>query len=176
LLLHAPFKEDEDTLKAWPVFESYVPHRVRVLGISNCALPQLVKVYEAAKIPPVIVQNRFYKETGFDLDVRAFCKEHGILYQAFWMLSHNPEVLESEVLSSAAQKLGVEKELVFYLLILSLGDIQILDGTKKPERMTADIRAVEELHSGGKMWEDLQPFIPQFEALLEKLTAEKSKV
>lgn len=81
------------------------------------------------------MQNGFYKETGFDFDVREFCAEHGITYQAYWMLRHNPEALESKTLASVADKLHVEKELAFYVIALSLGGTQVLDGTKKSERM-----------------------------------------
>jgi hypothetical protein len=34
-------------------------------------------------VEPIFVQNRFYKETGFDFDVRGFCAEHGIIYPAY---------------------------------------------------------------------------------------------
>jgi diketogulonate reductase-like aldo/keto reductase len=79
------------------VFETYVPHQIRRLGVSNFALPQLAQVYEAATVKPELVQNRFYKQTSFDADVRAFCADKGLTYQAFWMLMHNPEIMASEL-------------------------------------------------------------------------------
>jgi hypothetical protein len=88
------------------------------------------------------VKDRFYRETGLDFDVRAFCAKHGTSYQAYRMLRNNPEVLkskvqESKLLARVADKPHLEKELAFYVLILGLGDIRVLDGTKL-ERVLSD--------------------------------------
>ncbi|KAM0267821.1 hypothetical protein ACHAQH_010076 [Verticillium albo-atrum] len=111
LFLHIYFENDEDNITAWKVFETFVPHTIRSLGVSNFKLSQLKELDDAVTVKPAFVQNRFYKETDFDFEVREFCTEHGILYQAYWMLKHNPEVLESEVLASVAEGLTLRKNL-----------------------------------------------------------------
>ncbi|KAK4146059.1 NADP-dependent oxidoreductase domain-containing protein [Dichotomopilus funicola] len=169
LFLHIYFENDADNLIAWKVFETFVPHTIRRLGVSNFNLSQLRELYDAATVKPSFVQNRFYKETGFDLDVRGFCAEHGITYQAYWMLRHNPEVLESEILASVDDKLHVKKELAFYVLILGLGGTQVLDGTTKPERMLRDVKTVAEVFSNEALLGELQRDIDEFRKLLEKL-------
>ncbi|CAK7235398.1 hypothetical protein SCUCBS95973_009256 [Sporothrix curviconia] len=189
LLLHAPYPDDADTLAAWRALEALVPHTARVIGVSNVDLQQLQAVYAASTSEatrPAIVQNRFYRGTGFDSDVRAFAREHGITYQAFWMLRHNPEVLESSVLAAAAEKLAVEPELAFYVLLVALGEsedgsgkpaIQVLDGTTKTHRMQQDLKVISEVFgkpgSGQRssILQDLQPDIAAFRALLEELAA-----
>ncbi|KAL9124332.1 MAG: hypothetical protein Q9217_006332, partial [Psora testacea] len=162
LLLHIPFENDSDNLVAWKVFESFVPYTIRSLGVSNFKLSQLEEVYNSATVKPIIVQNRFYRETGFDLDVRQFCAERGITYQAYWMLKHNPEILESDLLASVAGKLKVEKELAFYVLILGLGGNQVLDGTSKSGRMLQDLKIVGEVFDDEVLLHKLQPEIDEF--------------
>ena len=36
-------------------------------------------LYEAAAIKPAIVQNRFYRDTGYDKALRAHCRERGFV-------------------------------------------------------------------------------------------------
>ncbi|KAL7909798.1 NADP-dependent oxidoreductase domain-containing protein [Trichoderma velutinum] len=170
LLLHVPFEDDGDNLVAWNVLETFVPHTIRSLGVSNFKLRQLQEVYANATVKPVIVQNRFYKETGFDFDLREFCAERGITYQAYWMLRHNPEVLASDILKSVAVKLNVEKELAFHVLTLGLGGTQILNGTTNPERMEQDLKTVREVFGNRERLRELQADIDEFRQLLSKLS------
>ncbi|KAI1748254.1 Aldo/keto reductase [Xylaria castorea] len=172
LLLHAPYPDVKDTQAAWEVLESYVPGRIRFLGVSNTTLAQLQGLYETATIKPVMVQNRFYKETQYDSEIRSFCKDHSIVYQAFWMLKKNPDILESDVVASVAQKLGVENEVAFYLLMLCLGDTQVLDGTTNQERMETDLKAVANILGEEEKIKELQPLVVVFKRLLWKLACE----
>ncbi|KFZ02330.1 hypothetical protein V500_00326 [Pseudogymnoascus sp. VKM F-4518 (FW-2643)] len=175
LLLHAPFENDEDNLIAWTALETFVPHKMHRLGLSNIRLTQLQHIYAAATVKPTIVQNRFYKGTKYDLDVRAFCSDHDIVYQAFWMLTHNPEVLASEVVATVAQKLEVEKELAFYVLILCLGKTQVLNGTTNIGRMEEDVKTIKRVFSNDELLKELQPFIVTFKRLLWDLSGRKEK-
>ncbi|KKO97817.1 hypothetical protein THAR02_10085 [Trichoderma harzianum] len=170
LLLHVPLEDNSDNLVAWKVLETFVPHTIRSLGVSNFTLPLLKEVYANATIKPAIVQNRFYKETGFDIDLREFCAERGITYQAYWMLMHDPEILASDILRSVAEKLNVEKELAFYVLILGLGGTQILDGTTNSERMAQDLKTVGEVFGNKARLRELQGDFDGFRQLLSKLS------
>lgn len=154
------------------MFETYVPHRIRRLGVSNFALPQLTQVYEAATVKPALVQNRFHRPTSFDADVRAFCADKGLTYQAFWMLAHNPEIMASELVSAVAARLAVEKELAFYLLILGLGGTQVLCGTTNPGRMERNLGAVADFASDQAVRDALQPEVDAFRRLLQELTTQ----
>ncbi|KAM4065981.1 aldo/keto reductase family protein [Hirsutella rhossiliensis] len=175
LLLHVPFEKDDDNITAWKVFETFVPERIRYLGVSNIHLPQLQSIYAAATVKPVIVQNRFYKETSFDLDVRTFCADHCITYQAFWMLAHNPKVLESAVVSSVADKLQVEKGLAFYVLILCLGNTQVLNGTTKTERMAKDTETIKLVFEDAVLLKELEPSVADFKKLLWELASKNNQ-
>ncbi|KAI0870374.1 putative aldo-keto reductase [Hypoxylon argillaceum] len=168
-LLHAPTGSDEDDIKVWKTLETYFPDKIKRLGVSNFPLPALQKLYNAAVIKPTIVQNRFYKETSFDLDVRSFCADHNITYQAFYMLTHNPELIESDVIKDVSNILSVSKQEAFYLLILALGNTQVLDGTTNGDHMNNDLKAVEKVFDDPQLQESLQPYASAFKQLLWKV-------
>lgn len=153
---------------AWKVFETYVPGTIRHLGVSNISLPVLRQIYEEADVKPVIVQNRFFKGTGYDVDVRAFAREHGILYQTFGVLKNNQHLLASDLVASMAEKLSLEKELALYVLVLGLGDLQILDGTTNLDRMKNDLKTIADVTNDDKLLKDLAPSFDAFTSLLEK--------
>jgi diketogulonate reductase-like aldo/keto reductase len=77
------------TIEVWRVFEDlYSTGKVKQLGISNCyGLSTLKNLYEMAKVKPSVVQNRFYAETGYDKEIRSFCRYNNIIYQSFWTLT-----------------------------------------------------------------------------------------
>jgi len=152
------------------VFESLVPHKIRHLGVSNFSLDQLRHVCDGSTVRPVIVQNRFVRETSYDGELRGFCREHGITYQAFGMLRHSPEILESDLVQRVAGKLGgCERELALYVLILSLGGVQVLNGTTKAERMQKDLEVCGRVFGDAKLYRALKKEFSEWPELLRKL-------
>jgi len=63
------------------------------LGVSNVSLEQLKTLFEGATVKPKFVQNRCYAQQGWDKEVRVYCKEKGMIYQGFSLLTANPFVL-----------------------------------------------------------------------------------
>lgn len=143
LVLHSPFQSLDDTLTAWQVFETYVPHQIRTLGISNVNLPVLEFLWKNAKIKPAVVQNRFVPESAYEGSLRAFCKAHRIVFQPFWTLKSNPMLLASRPVSQLAEKLAVSPAVAVYCLILGLENIVMLDGTTAEERMKEDLAGIQ---------------------------------
>ena len=141
LLLHSPLPTIEQTIKAWKLLESYVPHKIKSLGISNTTIQVLQAIYETSKIKPSVVQNRFYPQTDYDGPLRSFCNQHDITYQSFWTLTGNPHLLKSEFISKIANSVGVSTSVVLYALVMEQG-IMVLNGTTSTEHMEADIRGI----------------------------------
>lgn len=143
LLLHSPLATLDATLEVWAVFENAVHSgHVGQLGISNCYdLRFFQRLYEAARIKPKVVQNRFYADTGYDAELRAFCLEKGVLYQSFWTLTANPHILRSAPIRNAAQRLGATPEQVLFRWLIQ-GGHQPLTGTKSPMHMREDLAVV----------------------------------
>jgi len=143
LVLHSPLPTLEETLEVWGVFEKAVDAgQVGQLGISNCYDPPTFKaLYEKARIKPKILQNRFYKDSGYDVELRAYCLEKGVTYQTFWTLTANPHILSADPVVRAASRLGATQPQVLFRWLIQVGH-QPLTGTKSPEHMKQDLQAV----------------------------------
>jgi len=146
LLLHSPLREAAAQRKAWATFEALADAgRVGLLGISNCyALTQFEQLWREARVKPSILQNRFYAQTGYDRELRAFCRAHGVIYQSFWTLSANPQLLNSAtVLALAAAYERTPAQILFRWLIQN--DVVPLTGTTSIThlRQSLDVLAFE---------------------------------
>jgi diketogulonate reductase-like aldo/keto reductase len=147
LVLHSPLRTIEETLRAWKVFESYVPSKIRTLGISNTTIDVLESIFREATVKPSVVQNRFYPATQWDVPLRGFCRERGIVFQSFWTLTGNPGLMKSKVVTEMAETLkevGIadEKALALYSLVLGLEGTSVLNGTTNKERMAGDLASL----------------------------------
>lgn len=145
LVLHSPLPTLDGTLAAWRALETYVPHRIRHLGIANAPLAVLEALVAApaVRVRPAVVQNRFYRDTAWEGPLRAFCRARGIVFQSFWTLTGNPRLLRHAVVVRLAERTGVSREAAFYALVLGLRGTTILDGTTSEEHMRADLDGLE---------------------------------
>jgi diketogulonate reductase-like aldo/keto reductase len=142
IVLHSPMQSATETLEVWRTLEQYVPGEIRHLGISNCTLFELMDLYERATIKPSVVQNRFYARTKYDIGLRRFCEQKGILYQAFWTLSANPGLARSPVVTRLAKELDCSVQSALYCLVLGLPNVVVLNGTTSSDHMLEDWQAV----------------------------------
>jgi len=150
LVLHSPMPSMAETLEVWTALEQYVPDQIRHLGISNTNLYTLMELYERVNVKPAVVQNRFYADTKYDIALRKFCAEKGIVYQSFWTLSANPRLLRSGVVREVAGRLQVAPVNALYVLVLGLGNTVVLNGTKDLGHMREDWEAVERAKEYGE--------------------------
>ena len=97
-ILHSPVYPGSKLQRVWQKMEEFYDKKeVGQLGISNCYdLDVLVYLYTNARIKPSIVQNRFYAQSGYDKEIRAFCKKNAITYESFWSLTANPNILSND--------------------------------------------------------------------------------
>lgn len=144
LILHSPLPNARQTLEVWQTFESLVDARgVRQLGISNCyRIEQLEALYDSARFKPAVVQNRFYAETGYDREIRAFCRQHGIIYQSFWTLTANPQVLTHRTIRELAAKYGRTPAQILFRY-LTQNEITPLTGARSETHMREDLAIFE---------------------------------
>lgn len=145
LVMHSPLDTTQETLTAWRTLESYVPHQIRNLGISNVTLPILQAITREATVKPAVVQNRFHDHTGYEVDLRAFCKENDIIFQSFWTLSANPALVKSSPVANVARETGVDIPAAYYSLVLGLEGVTILDGTTNEGHMREDLEGIEKI-------------------------------
>lgn len=143
VIIHSPLSTLAQTLEAWHALETYVPHHIRNLGISNCTLGILreLVISPQTTVKPSVVQNRFYEDTLFDVPLRAFCRKNQIIYQSFWTLTANPDLVRSEPVQQLAQHVNITPAAAFYTLVMGLKDVAVLNGTKNESRMKEDLSA-----------------------------------
>jgi diketogulonate reductase-like aldo/keto reductase len=144
LLLHSPLASATQTMKVWRAMESLVDSGgVRQLGISNCySLDQLDTLYDSARVKPAVVQNRFHAESGYDRDIRAFCRRQRITYQSFWTLTANALVLEHDTITMLA---SIYRRTPVQILFryLTQTDVVPLTGTRSEAHMREDLAIFE---------------------------------
>jgi diketogulonate reductase-like aldo/keto reductase len=145
VVLHSPFVDFQDTLTVWQTLEQYHPHQIRNLGISNTSLNVLKALYNQATVKPAVVQNRFHDRTGYEVELREFCRSHGIVFQSFWTLSANPALASSPPVAKIAQSADVPTVAAYYSLVLGLEAITILDGTTSEAHMKDDLEGIEKV-------------------------------
>lgn len=111
--------------------------QARVLGVSNVSLGQLSQLCDTGAVPH-FVQNRCFARTGWDQEVRAFCRERGVVYQGFSLLTANPQVVGHPVVAACAARLAATPAQVVFAFCRQLG-ILPLTGTTSAVHMAEDL-------------------------------------
>jgi len=140
LILHSALPDPSQMSQVWGAMEQlFHAGGARQLGISNCYSPaSLEMLYQVAKVKPAVVQNRFYAETGYDREIREFCRRREILYQGFWTLTANPQLLaHGNVAILAAKYARTPAQILFRYL--TQNDIVPLTGTTSATHMREDL-------------------------------------
>ena len=152
LVLHSPLFPMANLLRVWQVMEEkYQSGEALELGISNCYdLSVLKKLHENSIVKPTIVQNRFYAESGYDKEIRAWCKQNGVQYQSFWSLTANPHILGSETLFHIARAYKKNEAQIWYRFLTQI-NIVPLNGTTSIEHMGEDLSIFEFELSGDEI-------------------------
>jgi diketogulonate reductase-like aldo/keto reductase len=140
LVLHSPLADRQQFLEVWKAMELIFSNKsAKQLGISNCYdLKQLKFLYQSATIKPAVIQNRFYADTQYDTAIRDYCRQQQIIYQGFWTLTANPQVLADVTLQTLAKKYQASVEQVFYRYLSQI-DIIPLTGTTSEAHMQEDL-------------------------------------
>ena len=90
---------------AWRAMEQlHDAGRVRKIGISNVTLEQLQTLLAKTRVAPSYVQNRCYATQAWGRDVRVFCQNNGMVYQAFSLLTANARILSHPSLIEIASR------------------------------------------------------------------------
>jgi diketogulonate reductase-like aldo/keto reductase len=140
LVLHSPIAPHALLMKVWNAMEKIQKTGgARQLGISNCYDPEVFRsLYADATVKPSVVQNRFYQDTGYDVDLRHWCSNHGVIYQSFWTLTANPHIIASNTVRTIAKKYK-KTEAQIFLRYLSQSGIVPLTGTSSEQHMREDL-------------------------------------
>lgn len=144
LLLHSPMQDPHQMRACWQALEALADSgQVGQLGLSNCyELEALQRLDREAHIKPAVLQNRFYAATGYDSEIRAYCRGEGIVYQSFWTLSANPQLLDAPAIKHLAQSLQRTPAQVLFRYLMQQ-DVVPLTGTTSLEHMQQSLAAFD---------------------------------
>jgi diketogulonate reductase-like aldo/keto reductase len=140
VLLHSPMPTMAQTQAVWRTLEGIVESKqIRQLGISNCYdLTLLKRLYESARIKPSVIQNRFYADTNYDREIRAYCDQNQIIYQSFWTLSANPHLLAHKTITGLASAYNRTAAQILFRYLIQI-EVVPLTGTRSETHMRDDL-------------------------------------
>jgi diketogulonate reductase-like aldo/keto reductase len=145
-LLHGPSSNDDWTEADAEVWEAMRRERdagrTRLLGVSNMSLDLLEQMAASHDQIPAFVQNRCFARLGWDRDVRRFCKECGITYQGFSLLTANQEVVNHPPLMAIAAEMNLTMAQLVFAFARAIG-ILPLTGTSSAAHMKEDLASRE---------------------------------
>ena len=95
-------------------------------------------VPSATKVRPMIVQNRCYAAFKWDQEVREICKDQGMIYQSFSLLTANPEVIRDQSVAKIADRVGSTPLQVVFRFAQQIGMLP-LTGTTNSQHMKEDL-------------------------------------
>lgn len=146
LVLHGPMYRtglSPEDWEAWQAMEELAEQgKVRFLGISNVSLLQLRLLIKGAAIQPRFVQNRCFAVQGWDREVRDLCREQGMIYQGFSLLTANRPIFGDPRLRGYARQFGCTVAQLIYGFALQLGMI-VLTGTTSEQHMREALQSFE---------------------------------
>ncbi|HEY6077580.1 MAG TPA: aldo/keto reductase [Polyangiaceae bacterium] len=146
-LLHGPSTRgplQNDDLAAWAAIEALAESGLaRTIGVSNFSAEQLRELLSVCRVKPSFVQNRCYAKTGWDFDVRTQCRQHGIVYQGFSLLTANRRELEAASVKRLMARTGRSSAELVFRMALELGMLP-LTGTSSLEHMRLDLAALDQ--------------------------------
>jgi diketogulonate reductase-like aldo/keto reductase len=144
-ILHGPASGYGWTTADAEVWEAMVNERnagrARLLGVSNVSLRHLEQMAAAHTEAPAFVQNRCFARLGWDRDVRLFCKDRGIVYQGFSLLTANIEVLHHPLITGLAHQSDTGAAQVVFAFARLAGMVP-LTGTSNPQHMKQDLESL----------------------------------
>lgn len=144
LLLHGPEARPGLTATDWEVWRTLEALRdeglTRAIGVSNVDAEQLAALLDGARVRPAFVQNRCYATRGWDAEVRALCREAGVIYQGFSLLTANRALWGHRDVAAIARRLGTTPAVVLLRFSMTQG-ILPLTGTTDPNHMRQDLGA-----------------------------------
>jgi diketogulonate reductase-like aldo/keto reductase len=141
-VLHGPSQRRGLGAFDWEVWRAmehiHSSGRTRYLGISNVAIDQLDELCQSATVQPRFVQNRCFAITAWDAEIRAFCRDHSIIYQGFSLLTANARELQRPSFRRmVAAREKTPAQIVFRFAVQA--GILPLTGTTNAQHMREDL-------------------------------------
>jgi diketogulonate reductase-like aldo/keto reductase len=123
-------------LETWQAMERLVDDgHCKSIGLSDITLEKLREIVAVARIKPAVIQVESHPYLP-EWDLLDFCREHGIVVQAFAALGHamEPSVLNDPVITAIAQRLHKTPAQIALAWAIQRGTAFLTTSTK-PQRI-----------------------------------------
>ena len=123
-------------VETWRAMEQLVDEgRARAIGLSDITLEKLKEVVAMVRIKPAVVQIESHPYLP-EWEMLEFCRQHGIVLQAFAPLGHGmePKVIDDPVIKAIAQRVHKAPSQVALAWAVQRGTA-VLSTSVKPERI-----------------------------------------
>lgn len=129
------FKENKEVWKA--LEDAYVTGKVKAIGVSNFLVDDLQNILEDCRIKPMVNQILLHiGETPYEL--LSFCKEQGILVEAYSPIAHGAALKNAQVAEVAA-RYGVTVPQLCIQYTLQLGAVS-LPKSSNPDHIRSNVQ------------------------------------
>ena len=121
-------------VETWQAMERLVDEgHCRSIGLSDVTLEKLREVVAAARIKPSVVQVESHPYLP-EWELLEFCREHGIVLQAFAAVGHGlePKLIEDPVITAIAQRVHKTPAQVLLAWAVQRGTAFLTTSTKPP--------------------------------------------
>jgi diketogulonate reductase-like aldo/keto reductase len=134
-------------LDTWKALEALVDEgRCKAIGLSDVSLEQTKGIFDGARIKPAVVHVESHPYLP-EWDLLNYCKENGIVFQAFAALGHGmePRLLEDPVITAIAKRVNKTPAQVVLAWAIQRGTA-LLTTSKTPARIKEnfDVSAIPE--------------------------------
>jgi diketogulonate reductase-like aldo/keto reductase len=134
-------------LDTWRAMESLVDEgKCKAIGLSDVSLEQVKGIVDAARIKPAVVHVESHPYLP-QWDLLNYCKENGIVLQAFAALGHSmePKLVEDPVITTIAKRINKTPAQVLLAWAIQRGTA-LLTSSKTPARIKEnfDVSAIPE--------------------------------
>ena len=197
LILHTPYLDGntfdlEKCIEAWKCICRHGKHHVKAFGVSNMTYSQFSTFYNECvaretEKKPVVFQAAVRKEPynpdthisaeeradrDYRKQTRQLCRELGVVFQAFWILTGNKKLLKEESVKELSRRVRIPKAVALYALFLgSDPNLAVLNGTTDPSHMLEDITGLETAAKFSKSFQnEWTRLVADFRSSLEEET------
>lgn len=129
----------EENKEVWRALEdAQAAGKIRVIGVSNFLRDDLENLLSDCRVKPMVNQILLHI-SNTDIKLLDFCKEQGILVEAYSPIAHG-EALKNPMIAEMAKKYGVSAAQLCIRYVIQLGTVA-LPKTANPDHMASNADA-----------------------------------
>ena len=141
-LIHWPTPMYDTYVETYKALETiYKDGRAKAIGVCNFDIEHLQRIIDECEVMPAVNQvecHPYLQQT----ELKAFCKEHGILFEAYSPLMNGTKVLQDPVIQEIANQYGKTPAQVILRWHLQ-SDVVAIPKTVTPSRMDENLNVFD---------------------------------